>query len=93
MGADSVLLLPLSKFLYPCQNRVKDVFLLRGGGGASSGPSAKMILTQISVSFIYKKLGWREFQPTGLSGKEKNQKIIKQEGLLHYHCKEQNLIK
>ena len=49
-------------------------------GGACSGPSAKMILTKISVNFVYKKkLGWREFQPAELSGKEKNQKIIEQE--------------
>ena len=54
-------------------------FLLRGGG-TSSGPSAKMILTKISVNFVHKKkLGWREFQPAGLSGKEKNKKIIEQE--------------
>ena len=38
-----------------------------------------MILTQISVNFVHKKLGWREFQRAGLSGKEKNQKIIEQE--------------
>ena len=50
------------------------------GGGASSGPSAKMILTKISINFVYKKkLGWREFQPAGLSGKEKNKKILEQE--------------
>ena len=55
-------------------------FLLRGGGGASSGPSAKMILTKsLSTLFVKKKLGWREFQPAGLSGKEKNKKIIEQE--------------
>ena len=30
------------------------------GGGASSGPSAKMMLTKIAVNFVYKKkLGWQ----------------------------------
>ena len=41
-----------------------------------------MILTQVSVNFVYKKLEWREFQPAGLSRKEKNQKIIEQEDCL-----------
>ena len=64
------------------------------GGGASSGPSAKMILTKsLSTLFTKKKLGWREFQPAGLFGKEKNKKIIEQERLLHYHCKERNVLK
>ena len=47
MGAKSVLLRLSELFLYPGQDRVKGVFLLRGEGGASSRPSAKMILTNI----------------------------------------------
>ena len=45
------------------------------GRGASSGPSARMILTQISVNFVYKKTRMARIQPAGLSGKEKNQKL------------------